>query len=61
MVKIQDKSIDNLIDDFQKLQTLIKPKFVANSIMYVDGQESEESSDEESSSNDKKTSKTKKK
>ena len=52
MVKIQDKSIDNLIDDFQKLQTSTKPKFVANSIMYVGGQESEESSDEEYDSSD---------
>ena len=52
MAKKHDKNIDELTDSFQKLQTSTKPKFVANSIMYVDGQESEESSDEEYNTSD---------
>lgn len=52
MAKKHDKNIDELTDSFQKFQTSTKPKFVANSIMYVDGQESEESSDEEYDSSD---------
>lgn len=52
MAKKQDESIDDLIGDFQTLQTSTKPKFVANSIIYVDGQESDESSDEEYDSSD---------
>ncbi len=52
MTKKHDKNIDKLTDSFQKLQTSTKPQFVANSIIYVDGQESEASSDEEYDSSD---------
>lgn len=52
MAKKQDKSIDDLNNHFQKLQTVTKPKFIVNSIVYVDGYESEDSSDEEYDTSD---------
>lgn len=43
MAKKQDIIIDKLVDGFEELNVSKKPKFVVNSIVYADGEESEES------------------
>ncbi len=53
MAKKQDIIIDKLVDGFEELNVSKKPKFVVNSIVYADGEESEESSDEEYDSFDR--------
>lgn len=53
MAKKQDKNMDGLLQEFEELKVSSKPKFVVNSIIYADGEESEESSDEEYDSDDK--------
>lgn len=49
----KDESVDDLIDDFDGLGVSSKPKFIANTIIYGEGEESDESSDESYDSSDK--------
>ncbi len=50
--KQKDEFVDDLIDDFEELGVSSKPKFIANTIIYGEGEESDESSDESYDSSD---------